>query len=167
MSFVASDVRSVRVSSGASRLCNSSVLFGFDLAKLRPSCELVFIVEDSTSFDGNIALSVELRPLGARWCGIYSLRLERSFRRVGSHKNCIQTQVRDFRVVEALDQVAKQLHAAPTQVVLAWLIARPTITAPIASATSLAQLKELMSATKLKLDEASMGLLNRASDWRG
>jgi aryl-alcohol dehydrogenase-like predicted oxidoreductase len=74
---------------------------------------------------------------------------------------------RGFRIVEALDQVAKQLHAAPAQVALAWLIARPTITAPIASATSLAQLKELMGATKLKLDEASMGLLNRASDWRG
>jgi aryl-alcohol dehydrogenase-like predicted oxidoreductase len=43
-------------------------------------------------------------------------------------------------------------------------MARPTVTAPIASATSLMQLKELIGATKLKLDEASMGLLNRASD---
>ena len=73
---------------------------------------------------------------------------------------------RGFRIVEALDQVAKQLHAAPAQVALAWLVARPTITAPIASATSLTQLKELIGATKVKLDEASMELLNRASDWR-
>lgn len=73
---------------------------------------------------------------------------------------------RGFRIVEALDQVAKQIHAAPAQVALAWLIARPTVTAPIASATTLAQLKELIGATKLKLDEASIGLLNRASDWR-
>jgi hypothetical protein len=53
MSFVAAGVRSVRVSNGASRLRNSSVLLGFDLARFRPSCELVFILEDSTSFDGN------------------------------------------------------------------------------------------------------------------
>jgi aryl-alcohol dehydrogenase-like predicted oxidoreductase len=45
-------------------------------------------------------------------------------------------------------------------------MARPTVTAPIASATSVTQLKELIGATKLKLDEASMDLLNRASDWR-
>jgi aryl-alcohol dehydrogenase-like predicted oxidoreductase len=72
---------------------------------------------------------------------------------------------RGFRIVDALDHVAKRLHATPAQVALAWLMARPTVTAPIASSTSLAQLKELIGATKLKLDEASMELLNRASDW--
>lgn len=73
---------------------------------------------------------------------------------------------RGFRILNALDQVAKRLHATPAQVALAWLIARRTVTAPIASATSLAQLKDLISATKVELDEASMGLLNRASDGR-
>src|SRR5262245_7455452 len=73
---------------------------------------------------------------------------------------------RGFRVLDALDQVAKRFCATSAQVALAWLMARPTVTAPIASATSLAQLKELIAATKLKLDEASMELLNRASDWR-
>ena len=73
---------------------------------------------------------------------------------------------RGSRILGALDQVAKRLHATPAQVALAWLIARRTVTAPIASATSLAQLKELIGATKLELDEASMGLLNRASDER-
>ena len=73
---------------------------------------------------------------------------------------------RGFGILGTLDQVAKRLHATPARVALAWLIARPTVTAPIASATSLAQLKELIDATKLKLDEASMGLLNQASDWR-
>ena len=71
---------------------------------------------------------------------------------------------RGFRILDALDQVAKRLHSTAAQVTLAWLIARPTVTAPIASATSLAQLKQLIGATKLNLDEASMGLLNRASD---
>jgi aryl-alcohol dehydrogenase-like predicted oxidoreductase len=74
---------------------------------------------------------------------------------------------RGFRIIDALDQVAKRLHATPVQVALAWLIARRTVTSPIASATSLAQLKELIGATKLELDEASMGLLNRASDGLG
>jgi aryl-alcohol dehydrogenase-like predicted oxidoreductase len=73
---------------------------------------------------------------------------------------------RGLRILDALDQVAQRLHATPAQVALAWLMARRTVTAPIASATSLAQLKELIGAIKLKLDEASMGLLNRASDWR-
>jgi aryl-alcohol dehydrogenase-like predicted oxidoreductase len=73
---------------------------------------------------------------------------------------------RGFRVLDALDQVAKRLYATPAQVALAWLMARPTVTAPIASATSLAQLKELIGATKLKLDQGSMDLLNWASDWR-
>jgi aryl-alcohol dehydrogenase-like predicted oxidoreductase len=74
---------------------------------------------------------------------------------------------RGFRILDALDEVAKRLHARPVQVALAWLIARPTVTAPIASATNLAQLKELIGATKLKLDEASMELLNRTSDGLG
>jgi hypothetical protein len=57
--LVASGVRSVRVSNGASRLRNSSVLLGLDLARFRPSCEFLFILEDSTSFDGNIKRSQE------------------------------------------------------------------------------------------------------------
>jgi len=71
---------------------------------------------------------------------------------------------RGLKIIDTLNQVAKRLHAAPAQVALAWLLARPTVTAPIASATSLEQLKELIGATRLKLDEASIGLLNRASD---
>jgi aryl-alcohol dehydrogenase-like predicted oxidoreductase len=73
---------------------------------------------------------------------------------------------RGFRIIEALDQLAMQLQAAPAQIALAWLMARRTVTAPIASATSLPQLKELIGATKLKLDQASIDLLNQASDWR-
>jgi aryl-alcohol dehydrogenase-like predicted oxidoreductase len=71
---------------------------------------------------------------------------------------------RGSRIIDALDQVAKQLQATAAQVALAWLMTRRTITAPIASATNLAQLKELIGATRLELDEASMVLLNRASD---
>ena len=73
---------------------------------------------------------------------------------------------RGFRILDALDEVAKGVTATPAQVALAWLIARPSVTAPIASATSLDQLNDLISATKLELDEAAIELLNRASAWR-
>jgi aryl-alcohol dehydrogenase-like predicted oxidoreductase len=59
--------------------------------------------------------------------------------------------------------VAQTHNATPAQVALAWLIARPGITAPIASATNLAQLNEMVPATSLKLSLSSIELLNRAS----
>jgi aryl-alcohol dehydrogenase-like predicted oxidoreductase len=72
---------------------------------------------------------------------------------------------RGFRILQALDEVAKKHHATPAQVSLAWLIARPSITAPIASATSVEQLNDLVQATKLKLDASSIEQLNQASAW--
>jgi aryl-alcohol dehydrogenase-like predicted oxidoreductase len=59
--------------------------------------------------------------------------------------------------------VAKAKHAKPAQIALAWLMARPGITAPIASATTLAQLRELMAAVDIILDRESQELLDRAS----
>jgi aryl-alcohol dehydrogenase-like predicted oxidoreductase len=71
---------------------------------------------------------------------------------------------RGFRILAALDAVAARLHATPTQVALAWLIARPGVAAPIASATSTAQLDQLIAATRLALDAEAMQTLNKASD---
>ncbi|MBI3940858.1 MAG: aldo/keto reductase [Acidobacteria bacterium] len=70
---------------------------------------------------------------------------------------------RGFRILTALDQIAGQYNATPAQVSLAWLISRASITAPIASATSLVQLNDLIGATRLQLDDASTELLNQAS----
>lgn len=70
---------------------------------------------------------------------------------------------RGFRILKALDEVAAERGAKPGQVALAWLMARPAVTAPIASATSLAQLDELLGAARLELDEASIARLDRAS----
>ena len=70
---------------------------------------------------------------------------------------------RGLAILAALDQVAKAKHAKASQIALAWLMARPAITAPIASATTLAQLRELMAAVDIVLDPESMELLNRAS----
>ncbi|HEV8484674.1 MAG TPA: aldo/keto reductase [Blastocatellia bacterium] len=70
---------------------------------------------------------------------------------------------RGLRILEVLDQVAKRHDSSPARVSLAWLIARPGITAPIASATSLEQLNDLVEATRLELDRSSIDLLNEAS----
>jgi aryl-alcohol dehydrogenase-like predicted oxidoreductase len=71
---------------------------------------------------------------------------------------------RGIRILQVLDKVAKQNDSTPAQVALAWLIARPGITAPIASATSVEQLKDLTGAVKLQLDSSSIKLLNDASE---
>ena len=63
----------------------------------------------------------------------------------------------------ALDEVAARHGAQPGEVALAWLMARPGVTAPIASATSLAQLEGLVRATQLSLSADDMALLNSAS----
>ena len=72
---------------------------------------------------------------------------------------------RGFRILAALDRVAQNLNATPGKVALAWLMARPSITAPIASATTVEQLRDLIDATSLKLDAESIQLLNQASTW--
>ncbi len=70
---------------------------------------------------------------------------------------------RGLRVVDALADVAARLGATPVQVALAWLIARPSVTAPIVSATSEGQFADLVGAATLKLDAAAVSRLNEAS----
>jgi len=70
---------------------------------------------------------------------------------------------RGLRIVQALDDVAADLRATPAQVALAWLMAQPTVAAPIASATSVEQLHELLAAARLSLTEAQLVQLDSAS----
>ena len=70
---------------------------------------------------------------------------------------------RGLAVLGALDAVAATVGATPAQVALAWQIARPGITAPIASATSPAQLAGLVDAAALTLDTPSIELIDRVS----
>jgi aryl-alcohol dehydrogenase-like predicted oxidoreductase len=70
---------------------------------------------------------------------------------------------RGLRILAALDEVAARTKSAPASVALAWLMARPGITAPIASATTLEQLEELIAATRLKLDADAIGQLDAGS----
>ena len=70
---------------------------------------------------------------------------------------------RGMRILDALAAVAMRLGATSAQVALAWLMARPGVTAPIASATSVAQLDELLRAATLVLDAEAMQALDAAS----
>jgi aryl-alcohol dehydrogenase-like predicted oxidoreductase len=70
---------------------------------------------------------------------------------------------RGFRILAALDEVSSAYKATPAQVALAWQMARPGLTAPIASATSVPQLRELMGAARLKLSTEAIDRLDRAS----
>ena len=70
---------------------------------------------------------------------------------------------RGLRILAALDEVATRYDTTPGQVAIAWQMARPAITAPIASATSIVQLDELMAATRLQLDADAIGSLDDAS----
>lgn len=70
---------------------------------------------------------------------------------------------RGFRILATLDRVAAKHQATPAQVSLAWLLARPSITAPIVSATSLKQLDEVVGAIQLKLEVEDIKVLNKAS----
>jgi aryl-alcohol dehydrogenase-like predicted oxidoreductase len=67
------------------------------------------------------------------------------------------------KVLAALDEISAGMGATPGQVALAWLIARPSITAPIASATSVAQWEEIAKAADLSLSAEAIKKLDAAS----
>jgi aryl-alcohol dehydrogenase-like predicted oxidoreductase len=70
---------------------------------------------------------------------------------------------RGYKILKALDRIAEKYNASPAKVSLAWLMSRPSITAPIVSSTNLDQLNELMSSVELSLDKDSVEFLNQAS----
>lgn len=72
---------------------------------------------------------------------------------------------RGFKILDALDQIAKQYETTPAAVALAWLIQRPSVTAPIVSATTKQQLTSIIQAPELDLDANALGLLTAASAW--
>ncbi|TAA06900.1 aldo/keto reductase [Pseudoxanthomonas winnipegensis] len=70
---------------------------------------------------------------------------------------------RGRRILAALDEVAAQQRAKPAQIALAWLMARDSITAPIASASSVEQLQEILRAAQLTLTPEQIQALDQAS----
>jgi aryl-alcohol dehydrogenase-like predicted oxidoreductase len=70
---------------------------------------------------------------------------------------------RGFRILAALDEIAGAHGAKPAEVALAWVIARPGVTAPIASATTPAQMDSLIKAATLQLSSEDIARLDKAS----
>jgi aryl-alcohol dehydrogenase-like predicted oxidoreductase len=87
--------------------------------------------------------------------------LTKSSARSGSVKKYLNAQ--GFKVLATLDDIAAAHKATTAQIALAWLMARPGITAPIASATSVDQLQELIGAVNLKLSANDIAALDSAS----
>lgn len=81
----------------------------------------------------------------------------------GKNTTAKYLNARGLRILAALDTVAARLDATPGQVAVAWQIVQPGISAPIASATSLAQLQDLVKASKLTLDAEALATLGAAS----
>ena len=73
---------------------------------------------------------------------------------------------RGFKILKAVDEVAEHYNTTPATVSLAWLMAQPTIAAPIASATSAQQLNDLVAAVDLKLDKDALEQLNTESTYQ-
>jgi aryl-alcohol dehydrogenase-like predicted oxidoreductase len=71
---------------------------------------------------------------------------------------------RGYGILAAIDKIAAKHNTKPTQISLAWLIAQPTVTAPIASATSPAQVADLMESLNIKLDAEDLSALKAAGD---
>lgn len=70
------------------------------------------------------------------------------------------------KILEALDTVASKYNTEPAGIAIAWLAARPSVTAPIASATGLSQLKVLTEAAEINLKKEDIELLDKVSDWK-
>lgn len=69
-----------------------------------------------------------------------------------------------FRILAALDRVAREYGAVPASIAIAWLQARSSVAAPIASATNLPQLDSLMKSSEIKLSGEAVSILNTASE---
>ena len=73
---------------------------------------------------------------------------------------------RGFKILKALDEVSEQYNSSQASIALAWLIARPSVTSPIASVTSLSQLEDLTKAASVKLSVEDISILDEASSYK-
>ena len=136
---------------------------------LQPLYNLYDRLYDRAGFEGELAAACEAEDIAViPYYGLASgfltgkyrseADLAKSPRGRGAKKYLTE---RGLRILVALDAVGARLGASPAQVSLAWLMAK--IAAPIASATSVAQLGEILAAAELKLDAEAMRYLDAAS----
>lgn len=72
----------------------------------------------------------------------------------------------NFKLIDLLDERGKNYPATVTQMVLAWLLHRPSITSPIIGANSVEQLQEILGSLEIKLSTEDYQAIDAASDWR-
>lgn len=89
--------------------------------------------------------------------------ISKSVRGTGAHRYMNE---RGFKILKAMDEVAAEKKTNLAAVSIAWLIAQPGVTAPIASATNHEQLQIILNATELSLDSTTLAFLNLASAWK-
>jgi aryl-alcohol dehydrogenase-like predicted oxidoreductase len=136
-------------------------------ATLQPRYNLL----DRTEFEGEVESVCRRRALGViTYSSLASGFLSGKYRSESDasksargRRGVSRLDERGMRILTALDQVATGQQSTPAAVAIAWLLTRPTVTAPIASATSLAQLEEIIAGTTLRLDPAALVQLDEAS----
>ncbi|MFV0305828.1 MAG: aldo/keto reductase [Moheibacter sp.] len=69
-----------------------------------------------------------------------------------------------MRILQVLDKISAEYKTTPAVIALTWLLHRPSITAPIASATSLSQLEAIVQAPHIELNDSAIIRLNKASN---
>lgn len=89
--------------------------------------------------------------------------ISKSVRGAGAHRYMNE---RGFKILKAMDEVAAEKKTSLAAISVAWLIAQPGVTAPIASATNHEQLQIILKATELSLDSTTLAFLNLASGWK-
>ncbi|WP_192182474.1 aldo/keto reductase [Mesorhizobium amorphae] len=161
---------------GCSNLDAGQLRAALDVASLRslPRYEVLqpaYNLYDRSSFDGplrNLCLAEDIGVIS--YYGLAKGFLSGKYRseadlgksqRGGGVKDYLNP--RGMRILSALDAVAERHSATQAEVALAWVMARPGITAPIASATTLAQMDSLVRAASLRLGVDDMAALNEAS----
>jgi aryl-alcohol dehydrogenase-like predicted oxidoreductase len=134
---------------------------------LQPEYSLV----ERAKFEGDLATLVRREGLGViTYFSLASGFLAGKYRSAADLEGRARSRLvgkylnpRGLRILAALDAVAGHRGCAPASVALAWLIARPGVTAPIASATSLPQLHDLMAGARLTLSVGDVEALDAAS----
>lgn len=161
---------------GASNLDAGQLRAALDVASLRslPRYEVLqpaYNLYDRSSFDGplrDICLAEDIGVIS--YYGLAKGFLSGKYRseadlgkspRGGGVKDYLN--VRGMRILAALDTVSARHSASQAEVALAWVMARPGVTAPIASATTLDQVDSLVRAASLRLGAEDMAELDRAS----
>jgi aryl-alcohol dehydrogenase-like predicted oxidoreductase len=161
---------------GASNYRGARLAEALDLAERQglpryESLQPLYNLYDRAKYEGDAEPICEQRRVGViPYFALASGFLAGKYRSPADLKDAARGQFvggymnpRGERILRALDEVAASHASTPASVALAWLMARPSITAPIASATSSAQLRTLIAATQLRLEPATIERLDRAS----